>query len=131
MEEHHGKGLWMEAVMTRRPESSPHFWIYEGVKRGILRGLSVGGFFMREGARIDRAALTEISVTGRPVGDTAFDVVPYSDASVKAFVLAEIATEKAALQTDLAGVIGHRLDYIGHELDLAAMRINLAEMRRR
>lgn len=127
LEEHPGKGLWMEAVMTKPPESSPHFWVYEGVKRGILRGLSVGGFFVREGAKIVRAALTEISITGRPIGDTSFDVVPYSDAGAKALVLAEIKSEKAAL----AGVIGHRLDYIGRELDLAAMRIRLAEMRRR
>lgn len=124
LEEHSGKGLWMEAVMTKQPESSPYYWIFEGVRRGVLRGLSVGGFFAREGAKIVRAALTEISVTGRPTGDTTFDVEPYN---AKALILAEIESEKAAL----AGVIGNRLDHIGRELDLAAMRINLAELRRR
>lgn len=66
-----GEGLWMKARVDHQPESSPLRWIYNAVKRGTMRGLSVGGFFKRKlteaGVRIADMDFTEISVTAVPV----------------------------------------------------------------
>lgn len=110
LEERPGVGLWMEAVLTKQPESSPHYWIYEGVKRGILRGLSVSGRFVREGNRIVRSTLAEISITGRPTGFTSFDVVTVEGA--KAMVLAELEADA-----------DRRLALVEMRLDVAAVRL--------
>jgi HK97 family phage prohead protease len=113
LEERPGVGLWMEAVLTKPPESSPHYWIYEGVKRGILRGLSVAGRFVREGNQIVRSTLAEISVTGRPMGTTSFDVVPID--GMKALVMAELEAER--------GDAERRMALVGMRLDVAAIRL--------
>lgn len=70
LHEEEGKGLYMKARVDAQPESSPHRWIYNGIKKGTISGLSVGGFFKRkyiEGKRrIADMDFTEISTT--PVG---------------------------------------------------------------
>jgi len=61
------EGLWMRARVDHQPESSPLRYIYNAVKKGSYKGLSVGGFFKRalvEGRRmIADLDMTEISVT--------------------------------------------------------------------
>jgi HK97 family phage prohead protease len=60
-------GLWMKARVDHQPESSPLRYIYNAVKKGSYKGLSVGGFFKRAlvGGRkmIADIDFTEISVT--------------------------------------------------------------------
>lgn len=80
LEEHPGKGLWMQARVDHQPESSPFRYIYNGIKKGTYRGLSVSGFFRRKltekGWRIADTDIVEISVTPVAVHPkTAFDVV--------------------------------------------------------
>lgn len=75
-----GKGLYMKARVDRQEPTSPLYHIYNGVKKGSIRGLSVGGFFKRkltpQGWRIADMDFTEISVTPVPVHPaTAFAVV--------------------------------------------------------
>lgn len=61
------EGLWMRARVDHQPESSPLRYIYNAVKKGSYKGLSVGGFFKRvlhEGKRmIGDMDFTEISIT--------------------------------------------------------------------
>jgi HK97 family phage prohead protease len=75
-----GKGLYMKARVDKQEPTSPLYYIYNAVKKGTYRGLSVGGFFKRkliEGAqRIADVDFTEISVTPVPVHPgTGFNVV--------------------------------------------------------
>lgn len=75
-----GKGLWMEATVDYQPESSPLRWIYNAVKKGTMRGLSVGGFFKKKwteaGRKIIDMDFTDVSITGVPVHPgTSFAVV--------------------------------------------------------
>lgn len=61
------EGLWMKARVDFQPESSPLRYIYNAVKKGSYKGLSVGGFFKRalvKGRKmIADMDFTEISVT--------------------------------------------------------------------
>jgi HK97 family phage prohead protease len=61
------EGLWMKARVDFQPESSPLRYIYNAVKKGSYKGLSIGGFFKRamvKGKRmIADMDFTEISVT--------------------------------------------------------------------
>lgn len=65
-----GKGLWMRARVDYQPESSPLFYIYNGIKKGTYTALSVGGYFRRrltaDGWRIADMDFTEVSVTPVP-----------------------------------------------------------------
>lgn len=75
-----GKGLWMRARVDYQPESSPLWWIYNGIKKGTLSALSVAGYFRRRltaaGWRIADMDFTEISVTPVPIHPgTSFAVV--------------------------------------------------------
>lgn len=66
-----GSGLWMRARVDGALKDSPLKHIYQQIKRGTLKGLSVGGFFKRAftagGRKIVDVDLTEISVTNVPV----------------------------------------------------------------
>lgn len=80
LKEVEGKGLWMEARVDKQEPTSPLHYIYSGIKKGSMRGLSVGGFFKRAwtaaGRRIADMDFTEISVTPVPVHTrTGFAVV--------------------------------------------------------
>lgn len=80
LREEEGKGLKMKARVDFQPESSPLRYIYNGIKKGTYKGLSVGGFFKRKltegGWRIADVDFTEISVTPVPVHPgTSFAVV--------------------------------------------------------
>lgn len=61
------EGLWMKARVDYQPESSPLRYIYNAVKKGSYKGLSVGGFFKRalvKGRKmIADMDFTEISIT--------------------------------------------------------------------
>lgn len=75
-----GKGLKMRARVDFQPEGSPWRHLYNGIKKGSIRGLSVGGFFKRvstaAGLRIGDTDITEISVTPVPCHPhTEFSVV--------------------------------------------------------
>jgi HK97 family phage prohead protease len=66
-------GIWMRARVDGAIRHDPRLrTIYEQVKKGTIRGASVGGFFrraQRAGRQlIDRVDLTEISLTAVPVG---------------------------------------------------------------
>jgi HK97 family phage prohead protease len=71
LKEVEGKGLYMRARVDKQETSSPLHYIYNGIKKGTIRGLSVGGFFKRKlteaGMRIADMDFTEISVTPVPV----------------------------------------------------------------
>lgn len=80
LQEVEGKGLYMEARVDHQPESSPLRYIYNAIKKGTYRGLSIGGIFKRkviDGARkIADVDFAEISVTPVPVHPgTGFGVV--------------------------------------------------------
>jgi hypothetical protein len=59
--------LWTRARVDFQPESSPLRYIYNAVKKGSYKGLSLGGFFKRalvKGRRmIVDADFTELSIT--------------------------------------------------------------------
>jgi len=61
------EGLWMKARVDYQPEQSPLRHIYNAIKKGSYKGLSVGGFFKRgmvAGKRmIADMDFTEVSVT--------------------------------------------------------------------
>lgn len=119
MREVAGEGLWLEALITRPPGSSPHFWIFDSIKRGVMRGLSVGGVFKRRGDKIERASIFETSITAVPVGqDTGFEVVPYEEAA--------LAGAKAALMADFLSAAEAQVARIERRLDLAAMQLSVA-----
>lgn len=81
LEEVEGKGLKMRARVDGAIKDHPTLGtIYQQIKRGTLKNLSVGGFFRRKltpaGYRIGDMDFTEISVTGVPVHPKpAFSVV--------------------------------------------------------
>jgi HK97 family phage prohead protease len=75
-----GKGVWMRARVDRQVPGSPWHHLYNGIKAGSIRNLSVGGFFRRamvNGVRkIVAVDMTEISATAVPMDTSArFDVV--------------------------------------------------------
>lgn len=71
LEEVPGKGLKMRARVDKQEPTSPIRHLYDGVRKGSLSGLSVGGFFRRkltqDGWKINDMDFTEISVTPVPV----------------------------------------------------------------
>lgn len=75
------RGLYMKARVDGAIESHPEYGTYyKQIKKGTLKGLSVGGFFKRaltgEGKKIVDMDFTEISTTGVPVhSQPAFAVV--------------------------------------------------------
>lgn len=80
LEEVEGKGLKMKARVDKQEPASPHYHLYNGVRKGTLKGLSVGGFFKRKltdsGYKICDMDFTEISVTPVPVHpQTSFSVI--------------------------------------------------------
>lgn len=80
LREEEGKGLWMRARVDKQTEASPLRWIYDGIKKRSINGLSVGGFFKRALVKgrqmIADMDFTEISTTGVPVhSGTNFAVV--------------------------------------------------------
>jgi hypothetical protein len=98
-------------------------WIYNAVKKGSMRGLSVGGFFKRKltelGWRISDADFTEISVTPVPVHPgTSFAVVAGKalediELPEKPDVEGEIRAEDEAAITELVGMLDRIFTRIG------------------
>ncbi len=120
MREVPGEGLWLEALLTRPPASSPHYWIFDSIKRGVMRGLSCGGVFKRKGNKIERASIFETSVTAVPVGqDTSFEVVPYEGA--------ELVGAKAALMAEFLSEADASLIRTERQLDFAEMRLRVRQ----
>jgi HK97 family phage prohead protease len=80
LREEEGKGLFMRARVDAQEKTSPLRYIYDGIKKGSINGLSTGGFFKRalvKGKKmIAGVDFTEISTTGVPVhSGTNFAVV--------------------------------------------------------
>ena len=71
LKEVEGKGLFMRARVDKQEPSSPLYYVYNGIKKGTYKGLSVGGRFKRKltnaGYRISDVDFTEVSVTPVPV----------------------------------------------------------------
>jgi HK97 family phage prohead protease len=71
LEEVEGKGLWMKARVDKQVESSPLYHLYNGIKKGSISGLSVGGHFARQRVNgrpmIANCDIIEISATAAPV----------------------------------------------------------------
>jgi phage head maturation protease len=60
-------GLRFKALVHKQERTSPLYYIYDGVRRGIYRGVSLGGQFGRTmtaaGQRISRIRIAELSLT--------------------------------------------------------------------
>jgi HK97 family phage prohead protease len=72
LKRHEGKGLWMKARVDGAIQSHPELKAYyEQIKKGTLKGLSIGGFFKRAIVgglqKITGVDFTEISVTPVPI----------------------------------------------------------------
>lgn len=95
-------GLHVKGMIPKPAEGSPLMDVYNKVKRGMIRGLSVGGKFRRrEGSdgrpRIFDAGIREISVTPMPVSrSTLFQV------ATKAFDDDDARNQKALEEADRA-----------------------------
>ena len=81
LKRHEGKGLWMKGVVDGAIQKHPELGTYyEQIKKGTLKGLSIGGFFKRALVggvqKITGVDFTEISVTPVPIHPgTSFAVV--------------------------------------------------------
>jgi HK97 family phage prohead protease len=101
-----GKGLWMRARLDAAVRRHPTLGvIFDQVKKGSIRALSVGGFFKRKlteaGYKINGVDFTEISVTAVPVHPgTNFAVVAptLSAAGAKALQTMHTADDLAAVR---------------------------------
>jgi HK97 family phage prohead protease len=71
LREEEGKGLWLRARVDKQEPGSPLYHIYNGIRKGSINALSVGGFFKRaliKGRRmIADVDFTEVSACGVPV----------------------------------------------------------------
>lgn len=60
-------GLEFKAVVQRQERTSPLFYVYDAIRRGIYRGVSLGGYFRRKvtdaGRRISDVRISELSIT--------------------------------------------------------------------
>lgn len=113
--EEDAKGIRMKARVDRQEPGSPHYHLYDRIRRTKNVGLSIGGFFQRAstpfGRMIDRVLrLTEISVTWTPQ----HALTGANAVEVKAMMGG--ASELDALQA------------LGHRLDVAALRLDVAEI---
>lgn len=80
LREEEGKGLHMKARVDFQQPTSPLRHIYDGIRKGSISGLSVGGYFRRALVKgrqmISGVDVVEISTTGVPVHPgTHFSVV--------------------------------------------------------
>jgi HK97 family phage prohead protease len=63
-----GAGLHVKARVEKPSAAGPLLDVYEKIKRGVIRGLSIGGIFKTDrGGRIYSADIVEISATATPV----------------------------------------------------------------
>jgi HK97 family phage prohead protease len=110
-------GLEFKALVAKQEPSSPLYYIWDGIRRGIYKGVSVGGFFKRKltegGWRIAQADLTEISITPVPIYTGTF----------------AYATEVKALQDFCDAGIMPDVDSIAAELNDLERRMLLYEAR--
>jgi HK97 family phage prohead protease len=107
------KGLFMRARIDEPASGSWSEDVVAKVKKGTIKGLSVGGRFKRRGDKIYEADLNEISVTPLPVNpNTLFAVAE------KAFT--EDATsggEQLSLMADRLSELREKFDRIDNLLD--------------
>lgn len=128
-----GKGAWLKARVDYQEPGSPLRWIYNAIKAGSIKGLSVGGFFRRKftaaGQRIAAVDLTEVSVTPVPVhARTGFAVVEGKALTVDSAedlgaiqALAQRARLEAEFTRAHAG-----LGRLRSQLELAELRASIA-----
>ena len=114
LEEVAGKGVYLRARVDRQEPGSPLRYIYEGVRKGSYKGLSVGGFFRRGlregGTKIVDCDLVEVSITPTPVHPRTGLV------TVEAKALTQ--RERAAILDD----VQRRVDLLSLTLDIDAIR---------
>lgn len=125
LREEEGKGLWMRARVDKQEKQSPLRHIYDGIRKGSINGLSVGGFFKRAmvaGKRmIADMDFTEISATGVPVhSGTNFAVVAGKAlaSDIKVPEPLTVAEETEIREDDLRSI-----NYLFEELDAFFRRI--------
>lgn len=119
-----GRGVFMRARVDGAIKNHPELGaIYQQIKRGTLKALSVGGFFRRKltnaGYRICDVDLTEISITGVPQHTgPSFAVV-----AGKALELAAVEHERADLEWLATQLAARELNRIDVKLKVAALRL--------
>jgi len=120
------KGLFLRARVDYQPESSPLRYIWNGVKRGTYKGLSVGGFFKRKltekGWHIADVDLTEVSVTPVPVHPGTSLAVVAGKAMGATPLDGSDSLTRARRDAALAESAARQLDLIGLHLDVMALR---------
>lgn len=123
-----GRGIWMRARVDGAIRTHPELrTIYNQIKRGTLKGLSVGGFFKRKltelGTRISDVDLTEVSITAVPI-----------HAKPGFAVVAGKAMELAAIECERDNLIWLRREIAGREvsraLDLIDIQLSVASLLR-
>lgn len=106
------EGLAFKALVTKQEPSSPLYYIYDGIRRGVYKGVSVAGIFKRRlmegGFRIAKADLVEISITPAPVHPLTY----------------AMAEEVKAMQ-DFCSAGGRSLDDVAAELAQLENRMTL------
>lgn len=104
------EGVWLRARVDAQPVTSALRPVFDAIKRGTIRSLSLGGLFRRAlrdgGQKIVHADLTECSATAVPVftGGATFTVVegkalgPGADAAASIEALAGLSAMQSAAQ---------------------------------
>ena len=124
LREEEGKGLWMRARVDFQPESSPLRHIYNGIKKGTINALSVGGFFRRalvKGRKmITSMDFTEVSACAVPVHPkTKFAVV--AGKALEGFEVEEAPEEEHKADPDFTP-LAEALDRLRDTLDKHATK---------
>jgi HK97 family phage prohead protease len=138
---HRAKGLWIEALLPRpASESSLAFEVWEAVKNGLLRALSVGGAFFRNdkgthnevhGMRLDEISICPVAVSGSAFA-TAVTPMHVKCVADGGFVPIESYREYKALMDEadnLAWLAERMAEQEQRTRDLAALRFDVGRIR--
>lgn len=117
------KGLWMEARVDGQEKTSPLYHVYNGIKKGSISGLSVGGHFARKNVSgrpmIANCDIIEISATGAPVHpDTSFSVI-----AGKALASSIELPEVPEIEDDVRESDIRQIEYLVEELEASLNRL--------
>lgn len=117
------KGLWMSARVDGQEKTSPLYHVYNGIKKGSISGLSVGGHFARQlqGGRpmIANCDIIEISATAAPVHEaTSFSVV-----AGKALAASIELPEVPEIEDDVRESDIRQIEYLVEELEASLNRL--------
>lgn len=116
-------GLWMKAVVDPPAAGSWAEDVVNKIKRGTIKGLSVGGKFVRKmtpaGPRIHRADLMEISVTPMPVNPRTLFAV-----AGKAFQSYDDTVTHSRTESEIEDDLTALLDTVEATFDTALARLS-------